>query len=381
MVKCRPGTIHQRCLAERHNAHESQHPTRRKHNLISVAPLNLRLAPVSFAADGGSAPRLGDDVLAALCFSRRPASDALANVPMAALDAGGATGAAYEIWRAGSGVTHGTCDALHYSHDDVLLFGLIQLPEGAFETPANAGQSALQLATEHAYREIFKLTEALGYPAILRFWNFFADINGVTHGTERYRQFNRGRHDGFLGGCRAVTGSVPAASALGFAQGPLTICFLAARGMLPLAIENPRQVSAFHYPDEYGVRSPTFARATMVRTGGRQLLFLSGTASIVGHRTWHVGDVVAQTRETVTNLRAIVDEANRVAPQAGFTMGELCCRVYVRHACDVGAIEAELRASLGHAARLTFLEADICRAELLVEIEATAGVPIETAQS
>ena len=159
--------------------------------------------------------------------------------------------------------------------------------------------------------------------------------------------------------------------------GPLTIYFLAARGSAPIAIENPRQVSAYNYPASYGPRSPTFSRASVARLGGCDVLFLSGTASIVGHETLHAGDVVAQTRETMANIAAMVGEANRVVPQAGFTLAELCYKVYVRHEQDVAAIHHELRRTLGQSARLVFLQADICRASLSMEIEATAGHPLD----
>ncbi len=300
----------------------------------------------------------------------------IAQVPMAALDSSGAHGSALEIWHADGVLTHGRRGALRYCHNDQLLFGLIQLPEMEFES-GESGKTPLQSATEYAYSEIFKLTDALGFNAILRFWNYLADINGYTHGAERYRQFNMGRQDGFLAAARPVTGSVPAASALGFAEGPLTIYFMAARDVAPIAIENPRQVSAYQYPENYGPRSPTFSRASVVRLGGKDLLFVSGTASIVGHQTLHAGDVLAQTRETVANIIEILREANRAAPQAGFTLDNLFYKVYVRHAKDVALIQAELRRSLGESARMTFLHADICRHDLLMEIEATAGHAME----
>jgi enamine deaminase RidA (YjgF/YER057c/UK114 family) len=176
---------------------------------------------------------------------------------------------------------------------------------------------------------------------------------------------------------RDIKGGVPAASAVGFADGPLTIYFLAGRNVTPIAIENPRQVSAYQYPKDYGPRSPTFSRASVVRLGGNEVLFLSGTASIVGHRTLHLGDVVAQTRETMANITAIITEANRVAPRAGFAPGDLCYKVYVRREQDVGAIHDELRRILGESAQIMFLKADICRQDLLMEIEATAGHPLE----
>ena len=46
------------------------------------------------------------------------------------------------------------------------------------------------------------------------------------------------------------------------------------------------------------------------------MLFVSGTASIVGHETQHRGDVVAQTRETLANLSSVLAEQCAMARAA-----------------------------------------------------------------
>ncbi|MDT4870422.1 Chorismatase [compost metagenome] len=163
-------------------------------------------------------------------------------------------------------------------------------------------------------------------------------------------------------------GRVPAACALGLAGGPLSIAFLA--GSTPaVPIENPRQVSAYHYPAEYGPRSPTFSRVAMVYPPGQELLFISGTASIVGHQSVHLDDVVAQTRESLDNIEAVLAEAQRLSPQGFFALADLSYRVYIRHAADLGAVMAVMAGRVASAETL-YLQADVCRSELLVEIEA-----------
>ena len=95
------------------------------------------------------------------------------------------------------------------------------------------------------------------------------------------------------------------------AGSPLSIYFLAARRP-PKMIENPRQTSAYHYPPKFGRHSPIFSRACVWGESGGGRLFVSGTASIVGHETIHRGDVIAQTRETMVNIGALLEEANRI---------------------------------------------------------------------
>ena len=316
-------------------------------------------------------------VLGAICFSADAVEIRMQAdmeipcmcVPMQRLDAGDSI---CEIWRGSGHPTQGQSGDIHYRHDDGVLFGVIVLPETLFA--ADADKTPLQQATESAYRQVFALLDTLHYPYLFRFWNYIADINTHSFGLERYHQFNLGRHDAFLAHGRDVVGNVPAACALGSVQGPLSIAFLAGR-VAPLSIENPRQISAYDYPQQYGPRSPTFSRASLVRLGQDEVLFVSGTASVVGHATLHSADVVAQTRETMTNIEAVLAEANRLASQPWFDLASLHYKVYVRHPADLVQIRAELARCVGGALKAVYLQADVCRQDLLLEIEATAAHP------
>jgi chorismate lyase/3-hydroxybenzoate synthase len=292
------------------------------------------------------------------------------HVPMRRLDPGDAI---CEVWHGSGELTQGQCGAIHYRNDDSVLFGVVVLPETMFE--AGADKAPLQLATESAYRQVFALLDTLRYPYLFRCWNYIADINARSFGLERYRQFNMGRYDAFLAHGRDVTGNVPAACALGSAQGPLTVGFLAGR-VAPLSIENPRQISACEYPQQYGPRSPTFSRASLMRQGDDEVLFVSGTASIVGHATMHPSNVVAQARETMTNIKAVLAEANRLASQPGFDLSSLHYKVYMRNPADLEQIRAELTHCVGDSLKAVYLQADVCRQELLLEIEATGTHPL-----
>jgi enamine deaminase RidA (YjgF/YER057c/UK114 family) len=137
-------------------------------------------------------------------------------------------------------------------------------------------------------------------------------------------------------------------------------------------IENPRQTSAYHYPPKFGKHSPIFSRACVWggESSGGSRLFVSGTASIVGHESLHPGDVIAQTRETIVNISALLDQANHVVGSARYSLPGLKLKVYVRNPSDLPAIEATLSQLLRPAAGIVYLQADVCREDLLVEIEA-----------
>jgi chorismate lyase/3-hydroxybenzoate synthase len=112
---------------------------------------------------------------------------------------------------------------------------------------------------------------------------------------------------------------------------------------------------------------------------GGPMLFISGTASIVGHRSQHAGDPVAQTHETFINLSVLVDGANAKLAAPTFALDQLVYTIYVRHRADCARVRAQFLAEVGAesfaAHNAVFLRGDICRAELLVEIEAMAGPP------
>jgi enamine deaminase RidA (YjgF/YER057c/UK114 family) len=322
------------------------------------------------------------NVLGALCFDSKALESQMltdldipwVSVPMPQLDT---TKSSCEVWFGSGSVTQGRCGDIHYRYDDGVLFGVITLAEKLFATSGD--KTPLQQATESAYHQVFSLLDTQRFPYLFRFWNYMADINHHSFGLERYQQFNRGRQDAFLAHGRDVVGNVPAACALGFGQenivqGPLTIAFLAGREV-PLSIENPRQISACLYPPQYGPRSPTFSRASLVRMGNDQVLFVSGTASIVGHATLHAGDVVAQASETMANIEAVLAEVNRHAIAPGFNLSNLSYRVYVRHAADLEPIRNELTHFVGGPTKAIYLQAVVCRQDLLLEIEATAIHP------
>lgn len=328
--------------------------------------------PLPTAEAGAEGERvLGGSLIGCLSTARPPQRWPVQAVAAPLL--GHASDTVQELWTTGSECQSGEFEGIAYRRSRGILFGVLEVDEPAFS--ASGRESSLQGATEEAYHRIFRLMTAQGLPHLWRVWNYLSDINRETNGLERYRQFNVGRHDAFVAFGRAATGDVPAACTIGLRQGPLSIAFIAAR-TAALPIENPRQVSAYHYPAEYGPRSPTFSRAVLLTLPGQASLFISGTASIVGHRTVHPGDVAGQSREALANVEALIVEAKRLSPAAAFTLAGLAYRVYVRHAADYPVVRDVLAERLGEAAEVLFVQADICRHDLLVEIEAIASTAL-----
>jgi chorismate lyase / 3-hydroxybenzoate synthase len=311
-------------------------------------------------------------------------------VQSASLDA---RGDFLERWLCDTPMTAVADGDIRYAFNQDLLFGAIDLLDTADTSdaaniseqhPPNAHPiSALQKTTQRAYEELFSLLDTQGFTHVLRIWNYLPQINQETLGLERYRQFNIGRQDAFIAAKREAFKGAPAACALGSQGDHLVIYFIAARQQ-PIAIENPRQISAYHYPTQYGPKAPTFSRASITHTGKQSLFFISGTASIVGHESVHVGDVVGQTQETFNNLDVLIESANASMTSATSTTSmnlpeepvpwsyaQLYLKVYVRHAAHLPKIQQVLAQRAPAAQHIAYLQADICRDDLLVEIEAT----------
>lgn len=276
-------------------------------------------------------------------------------------------GIAHTIWSASGPFVSGSHGILQYRHDDNVLFGFIALEEADF--PTTGERNSLQRASHAAYSAIFKTIEKTGFRYLAHCWNSLPGINVFDDGLERYRHFNIGRQDAFIDAQRSHLVGAPSSCALGTPDGGLVTYFLASHAE-PIVIENPRQMSAYHYPDQHGPRSPTFSRATLLPLPGMEALLISGTASIVGHETRHHGDIAAQTAESLRNIEIIVRQANLQSNLKGFATDDLCMQVFIRHQEDLDTVAHVLREQLGDNLDVTYLQADICRADLLVEIEA-----------
>ena len=273
-------------------------------------------------------------------------------------------GGLFDAWASSADLREHQHGCVHYVTDGHWLHGCAVIDES---------QLGMQASAQRVYADLFAVLADNACSHLLRVWNYFADINAETGGTERYRQFNAGRQQAFIDAQRSAFDGSPAACALGMHGGPLTVYFLAGR-QSPVAIENPRQVSAYRYPDTYGPRAPTFSRAAVADVGGgRSVLFISGTASIVGHESVHLGDIRRQTEESLANIEAVRGAAE-VRSGLAFPAGELIYTVYVRHPDDMAVVREVFERHVGpgsSAARdAIYLNADVCRAELLVEIEA-----------
>ncbi|MEM1445043.1 MAG: hypothetical protein AAGF84_03245 [Planctomycetota bacterium] len=237
---------------------------------------------------------------------------------------------------------------------------------------------ALEVAVDALYGELFRLLSDAGHPYLLRVWNGLPGIGEricvpaerltawETQTPEhepfdRYMAFNAGRSKAFDThfGHDGIARFSPAATAVGHLGQHLQVHLLAS-DQPGQAIENPRQVPSYRYSPRFGPRPPVFVRATQF---GERLL-ISGTASIVGQESVHLDQVQAQFDETLNNLRTVTRRSQR--PDAALRH----FRIYAPHEDDLPRLAEPLRRAYPEMRSLELMRSDICRKNLLVEIEA-----------
>lgn len=317
------------------------------------------LAPLRVAYESAALTAIlgGSDVLAVFGFgTHAPAAHADPRYLRVNLEPGGAA-APFEVWRVRGAVRARRDGAIAWAGDGDYAFGAIEVEEAA--------HGDIEGAAEFAYRHLVDAITASGTPHALRIWNYLDAINLGDGDAERYRRFCVGRAAGLA--AHGFVDAYPAATGIGVRDGRrvLQIYWLAAR-TAGAALENPRQVSAWRYPRQYGIKPPTFARGMRAPTQSPQV-YISGTAAIVGHASHHHDDLAAQIDETLANIGSVLAAA-QVAPAGRLDAGAVL-KVYVRRSEDTEPARALLREKLPQRVSTLLLQGDICRSELLIEID------------
>jgi enamine deaminase RidA (YjgF/YER057c/UK114 family) len=225
------------------------------------------------------------------------------------------------------------------------------------------------------------------FDQVVRTWLYLGDILGTDGPAQRYHELNRARSRFYEDVQFSESGTsaeirskaYPASTGIGADGNEIALGGIAMASeradVVVLPLENPRQTCACDYGPPYGTSSPKFSRATAIVTGATATLMISGTAGIVKSEARNIGDVAGQTHETLDNIAALISAENfgrHGVAGCGATLDDLALvRVYVKRPADYPAVRAVCEARLG-AVPAVYAVADICRGELLVEIEGIA---------
>ncbi|WP_167619319.1 hypothetical protein [Maribellus sediminis] len=265
-------------------------------------------------------------------------------------------------------VGNGDCAAVFKNGEEQILIGNVQSKSGA----------SCKTDSELAFADLNSIFTESGFEIrhIIRQWNYLENVLGFDGDEQRYQEFNNVRSEVY--GTSFNGTGYPAATGIGMNRGGVIIEFVAVkgRGFVSEAVDNPEQISAHNYSENVLIgddcilkTTPKFERARYFAYKDMKQIFISGTASIRGENTIGVDDPALQTEVTIENiknlysgevLKKLSDE--NLEPKYGHA------RVYVKNRKDFSVIRKTFKA---HFANLpvVYIIADICRKDLLVEIE------------
>jgi enamine deaminase RidA (YjgF/YER057c/UK114 family) len=231
-------------------------------------------------------------------------------------------------------------------------------------------------------REILEV-EGMSLNHLVRQWNYIGNILVVKDGFQNYQVFNEVRSE-FYQKYRTIHG-YPAATGIGMELGGVSIDFCAVKTkdeVVIKPIENPNQVNAYEYGQQVlkGLsvdgkspkHPPQFERALLLKNKIKSTLFISGTASIMGQDTIGIDDVEKQTRVTIENINKLTEQKRigQVIVNADSDWGKfIFLRVYIKNQDDFPKVKKICIEQFPDVPAI-YIEADICRDNLLVEIEA-----------
>lgn len=225
--------------------------------------------------------------------------------------------------------------------------------------------------------------EDMSFDHLVRQWNYIGNIIEVKDGFQNYQSFNEVRNE-YYQKYRAVHG-YPAATGIGMKLGGVSLdfCAIAEKEAISIKpIDNPNQVNAYEYGQEVlkgpsgkgkSIKHPPqFERALLLSGKLRSTLFISGTASILGQDIIGIEDVEKQTLVTIDNIFRLTDQ-KRIAHNivnSDIEWGKfILLRVYIKKQEDFSIVKKICQEKFPKGTFI-FIEADICRDNLLVEIEA-----------
>ena len=213
---------------------------------------------------------------------------------------------------------------------------------------------------------------------LIRTWFYIGDILKKEGNDARYDLLNKVRNE-FYAKVWSKEEHYPASTGIGMQEDGLIMEGIALKPSCETSVirlENPLQKSAFKYeiPEE---KRPKFCRAVYVGNADKGIIFVSGTASIRGEDVCFPSDIKRQTCVTIENIEALISKDNlkRYGINWNLLLKDVSfIKVYLKEKEYYSQVKNICNQYFGNIPQL-YLIAEICRAELLVEIEAVITKP------
>ncbi|MFY9151584.1 MAG: hypothetical protein WAO52_06210 [Prolixibacteraceae bacterium] len=258
---------------------------------------------------------------------------------------------------------------------------------GKTEAPGHVLNQSIKAFTELQH---ILSAEEMDFSNIVRQWNYIEQITeNVNHGdscSQHYQIFNDVRSKYYQ--TAVFKYGFPAATGIGMDFGGVGIDFIAVKLKQDnsiIGIKSPVQFDAYNYSievlaenntmNDFRCTTPKFERAKILITPEEKLIFVSGTAAIKGQESTSDFSVEVQTEMTIRNILSLIGSENlRKYGISGDEKAELnFLRVYVKFKNDLDRVKMVCEKFFPEIP-VVFVVADICRPELLVEIEGLASI-------
>lgn len=242
-----------------------------------------------------------------------------------------------------------------------------------FGLTSNKENEQLQNQIEYSFETTIEILEKEGMNLsdIVRQWNYVPGIIEINNETgkslQHYQVFNEIRQNYYSR--FFFNDGYPAATGIGTRNGNFDLDFFAVQkniNVVKIGMSNPKQDDAYEYHQEHLLgdtingtlkKAPLFERAKILKTNEGTILFISGTASIIGQETVGIGDVKVQTEITINNMNVLVSNNQ-------FTH----LRAYIKYEKEISIVKSVCESYFPEVS-ISYLQADVCRNELLVELE------------
>lgn len=234
------------------------------------------------------------------------------------------------------------------------------------------------------------LQEGMEFSDIIRQWNYIeqitAEISNDNAFSQHYQIFNDVRSMYYQ---RADFGNgFPAATGIGMDHGGIIVDFMAAKftnDSLVVGLKNPVQLDAYHYSKQvlaenhaladFCQTTPKFERAKAIITPEGKWIFVSGTAAITGEESMAESSVEHQTGLTIQNILHLIslENLNTHGIHSVTRVKLHYLRAYVKYKQDIPMVLDICKKHFPDIP-IACVVADVCRPELLVEIEGLADL-------
>lgn len=252
-------------------------------------------------------------------------------------------------------------------------------------------QKNMEEQSEDVFQALEYILEQEGFvfTDIVRQWNYIQGIIVEKNGDQNYQLFNDVRTKYYAK--NGLNSNYPAATGIGIKEGGLVLevhALKPSKDVHLAEISNPLQTNAYAYSEKVlegkpiiGFQkksTPKFSRAKWVANSSYAQVMVSGTASIHGEETIGINNIEKQTHFTVKNIFQLIEKEHLTPLNAACKTASQkfeVLRVYIKNANDIDTVRKVCNEYFT-TPNIIFIEADICRDNLLVEIEGVVSIKL-----